>query len=89
MYASEVRRTTISLPDELQDALQRYRADREAEAPLSAVAQAAIREFLAKRGYLQEPGETAFRITPAPAGSDASDVSANHNRYFAESVERR
>lgn len=83
-----MKRTTISLPDGLQEALEAYRRDQEAQPALSAVIQAALREYLIRRGYGLSVTE-AFRITPAPAGSGHRDVSAVHDRHFAESATRR
>jgi Arc/MetJ-type ribon-helix-helix transcriptional regulator len=81
-----VKRTTISLPDELEAALQRYRAEHEAQASVSAVAQAAIQEFLSRRGYGRPAKLKSFRITPAELGSGAADSSERHDAYFAEAA---
>ena len=78
----------MSLPDELEAALEQYRGDQEACASLSAVVQVAIREFLSKRGY-GRPATREFRLTAAAKGSGAHDVSVNHDRYFAESSQER
>lgn len=83
-----MKRTTISLPDDLEAALSRYRREREAHAPVSALAQTAIREFLARRGYATASGAPSFHLTAWSAGSGLNDVSVEHDRYFAESVER-
>lgn len=48
-----MRRATITLPDELEEALEAYRRDQEVPPALTAVAQVAIREYLAGRGYLE------------------------------------
>ncbi len=80
-----MKRTTVSLPDDLEAALERYRSEHEAQAPLSAVVQVAIREFLNKRGYARPNAALSFRLTPAAVGSGAHDVSVNHDRYLAES----
>jgi len=48
---------------------------------LTAVVQAALREYLTERGYLQTP--RALRIRPAPRGSGLRDVSEAHDRYLA------
>ncbi|MCL4543081.1 MAG: hypothetical protein M1118_00550 [Chloroflexi bacterium] len=51
---------------------------------MSMLVQAAIREYLARRGY----GVTAeaLQITPAGQGNGFHDVSTAHDRYFAEAV---
>jgi hypothetical protein len=61
----EVRRTTITLPDELSDAIERFRRDQPVPAPLSGVVQAATEEYLARRGYGAALGGGPLRITPA------------------------
>ena len=83
-----MKRTTISLPDTLHDALDRYRREHEVRLPLSAMIQAAIREYLMRRGYEPVPAEAAFRITPAEKGSGIKDISANHDRYFGEATDQ-
>lgn len=83
-----MRRTTISLPDDLEASLRRYRREHEAHAPLSALAQTAVREFLARRGYLADSDSRPFRVTAWPTGSGSQDVSAEHDRYLAEAAER-
>jgi len=55
--------------------------------PLTALTQAALREYLTKRGFLASSKERPFVITPVEKGSGANDVSTNHDRYFAESAE--
>ena len=82
-----MKRTTISLPDELEAALSRYRREQEAHAPVSALAQTAIREFLARRGYATSSEARAFHLTAWSVGSGSEDVSVKHDRYFADSVQ--
>ena len=83
---TDMKRTTISLSDSLSVALEQYRNSQEVRASLSAIVQAALREYLARRGHGLEPERGTFRITPAARGSGSSDVSANHDRYLAEAV---
>ena len=49
---------------------------------LTALVQAALSEFLSRRGYGAAPKK--LRITPAPQGSGAPDVSLHHDQYLAE-----
>jgi len=49
---------------------------------LTAVVQAALTEYLSRRGAA--PPAHRLRITPAAKGSGKSDVSRRHDRYFAE-----
>lgn len=82
-----MKRATITLPDELEEALEVYRTAQEVALPLTAVAQAALREYLERRGFLAPIGSRVFRITPAEEGSGTRDVSVKHDRYFAEAAE--
>ena len=82
-----MRRATITIPDELEEALEAYRRSQEVPAALTAVAQAALREYLERRGFLPDGAFRPFGITPAEGGGGAGDVSANHDEYFAGSVE--
>jgi metal-responsive CopG/Arc/MetJ family transcriptional regulator len=78
-----MRRATVTIPDDLEKAVDSYLRSQEAPPPLTAVVQAALREYLEQRGYLQRAGRF-LRITPARKGSGRSDVSRDHDRYFAE-----
>ncbi len=82
-----MRRATITLPDDLEAALESYRRSQGVPLPLTALTQAALREYLAKRGFLPPSSERSFGITPSGRGSGASDVSSEHDRYLAEATE--
>ncbi len=56
-----MRRATVTIPDELEKALDSYRRDLEFPPSLAAVMQAALKEYLGGRGY------------PAPAELDAGE----------------
>jgi hypothetical protein len=77
-----MKRATITLSDDIEEAVERYVAAHEARPPLTAVVQAALRQYLTDRGYLRSSG--ALRITPARKGSGLRDVSRMHDRYLAE-----
>ncbi|MEW6635714.1 MAG: hypothetical protein AB1425_02750 [Actinomycetota bacterium] len=47
-----MKRATVTIPDELESALEAYRRDAEIPPGISAVMQAALRAYLAERGYL-------------------------------------
>lgn len=47
-----MKRASITIPDELEKALEDYRGDLEVTPALAAVVQAALREYLEKRGYI-------------------------------------
>ena len=76
-----MRRATITLPDEIDSALEAYLQERDASPTLTAVVQSALREYLAARGYVTPA--RGLRITPAAKGSGKRDVSRRHDRYFA------
>jgi hypothetical protein len=80
-----MKRATITLPDELEDALEAYRRSQEVPLALTAVTQAALREYLERRGFLSPAGRE-FVITPAEKGSGSNDASTGHDRYFAEAA---
>jgi len=77
-----MKRASVTIPSDLHAALEAYRGKQEARPALTAVVQAALREFLGNRGYVS-PGK-ALKVTPAKKGSGKSDVSLEHDRYFAE-----
>lgn len=76
-----MKRATITMTDDLEQAVAAYQRDQEVPPALTAVAQAALREYLAERGYLSP--RRALRVTPAPRGSGVRDVSEDHDRYLA------
>ncbi|MBI3666301.1 MAG: hypothetical protein HY236_08770 [Acidobacteria bacterium] len=77
-----MKRATITLPDDLDAALETYLREQEVSPALTAVVQIALREYLAGRGYL--PPSRPLRITPASKGSGKKDGSLNHDRYLAQ-----
>lgn len=76
-----MKRATVTISDELEANLDAYIRQQEVSPALTAVVQAALQEFLAKRGFVS--GARRLRITPAGKGSGAKDVSAHHDRYLA------
>ncbi|MGC2112355.1 MAG: hypothetical protein WA655_22745 [Candidatus Korobacteraceae bacterium] len=77
-----MKRATVTIPDDLADAVKNYVRDQEARPTLTVVVQSALRQFLTQRGYLRPHGP--LRITPAKRGSGLKDVSVEHDRYLAE-----
>ncbi len=47
-----MKRASMTIPDDLEKALEEYRRDFEVSPALAAVMQAALREYLAGRGYI-------------------------------------
>jgi hypothetical protein len=76
-----MRRATITISDDVESGLDTYLRQQDAPPSLTAVVQAALREFLARRGLAH--GTTKFRITPAKKGSGVRDISKRHDRYLA------
>jgi Arc/MetJ-type ribon-helix-helix transcriptional regulator len=79
-----MKRATVTIPDDLEKAVDSYVQAQEAPPPMTAaVVQAALREYLAERGFLQGSARP-LRITPARQGSGRHDVSEAHDRYLAK-----
>jgi hypothetical protein len=76
-----MRRATVTIPDDLAEAVEAYVRAQEAPPPLTAVVQAALRHYLTERGYLR--AGAPLRIVPARRGSGRHDVSREHDRYLA------
>ncbi|CAN5594495.1 MAG: hypothetical protein ACR2N0_12950 [Rubrobacteraceae bacterium] len=84
-----MKRATITIPDELEARLDEYVRRQEVPPALTAVVQAALREFLEKRDRFGGEREfRPFRITPVAEKDDKGerDVSINHDEYFAEAA---
>jgi hypothetical protein len=76
-----VKRATITVPDDLEEPIEAYRRDQDVSPAFTAVVQAALREYLASRGYVA-PAKP-FALTAADVGSGRRDVSVEHDRYLA------
>jgi hypothetical protein len=77
-----MKRSTVTIPRDLEAELESYLKRQDVRPALTAVVQAALREYLANRSYI--PPTKPLRITPARKGSGLRDVSLNHDHYFAE-----
>jgi metal-responsive CopG/Arc/MetJ family transcriptional regulator len=76
----KMKRATVTFPDELADAVDRFREAQETPPALTSLMQTALREFLQERGFLR----SNRRLKLGPVGrSGLSDVSQNHDDYFA------
>jgi hypothetical protein len=80
-YLGNLRRATLTISDEIEANLNAYIREREGSSTLAAIVQAALREFLARRGFAV--GARKLRVIPAKKGSGAKDVSVDHDRYLA------
>jgi hypothetical protein len=75
-----MKRATITFPDELAEAVDLYMKTQETPPAMTAVVQAALREYLQQRGFLRTYKPLKLR----PLGnSGRSDVSRNHDLYLA------
>jgi len=75
-----MKRATMTIPDDLAKAVDEYVNAQEAPPALTAVMQAALREYLRERGYLRE--YRMLKIKPK-GNSGRADVSENHDLYLA------
>lgn len=76
-----MKRATITIPDDVEAALDVFVKRQEVPPLLTAVVQSALREYLARRGFT--PPAKPFHITPAKKGSGKRDVSLRHDEYLA------
>jgi len=76
-----MKRATMTLPDDLAEAMENYQQAQEAPPSLTTVVQAALRQYLGERGFLRT--RRPLQITPAQKGSGDHDVSQQHDRYLA------
>jgi hypothetical protein len=75
-----MKRATVTLPNDLAQAVGDYIQAQEAPPALTTVVQAALREYLRERGFMRT--YRPLRISPAKKGSGRSDVSQNHDLYL-------
>lgn len=74
-----MKRATMTLPDDLAEAVDQFVKAQEAPPSLTAVVQAALREYLRERGYLRLYRPLRLK---AVGRSGRSDVSQNHDAYL-------
>lgn len=77
-----MRRSTITLPDDIEAALVEYQRSQPAAPSVTTVVQAALYEYLALRGHLAP--RHPLHITPAEQGDGYRYGSVEHDRLFAE-----
>ena len=76
-----MKEATVTLSDELLDAVEAYRRDQGGHADLAAITEAALTTYLRERGYLLDV--PPLHIPPAPTGSGKDDVSIHHDQELA------
>lgn len=79
-----MKRATMTIPDALAKAVDEYVNAQDTPPALTAVMQAAPREYLRKRGYWRD--YRPLKIKPK-GNSRRSDVSEKHDLYLAGSKE--
>jgi hypothetical protein len=74
-----MKRATVTLPDDLAEAVDNYARAQNVPPALTAVVQTALREYLRERGFLR-----AYRPLKLVAlgNSGLGDVSVNHDLYL-------
>ena len=77
-----MKRATVTIPDDLARAVDNYVQAQDAPPALTAVVQAALRQYLEERGFLATPARRLV-ITPSRRGSGRRDVSQLHDHYLA------
>lgn len=77
-----MKRATMTLPEDLAEAVQNYQKAHEAPPSLTTVVQAALRQYLTERGFLRV--RRTLEISPAARGSGRRDISEEHDRYLAD-----
>jgi hypothetical protein len=80
-YNECMKRATMTLPDDLAEAVETYQQAQEVPPTLTTVVQVALRQYLVERGFLR--GRRALEITPARKGSGLGNVSQEHDHYLA------
>lgn len=70
-----MKRATITLLDDLEQALERFADEQAVPVQLTAIVQAAVREYLGERGYL--PSASKLRIRPAKRGISTTHALRN------------
>lgn len=74
-----MKRATVTLPDDLAEAVEMYTQAQNVTPALTAVVQAALREYLEERGFLR----TYRPLKLEPLGNSGQrDVSVNHDLYL-------
>jgi metal-responsive CopG/Arc/MetJ family transcriptional regulator len=75
-----MKRSTITLPNVLADALDAYIGDQEVAPSTTAIIQVALEAFLSERGYLPSPTGKQLRLTPVKGGD--TDTSVKHDEIL-------
>ena len=74
-----MKRATVTLPDDLAEAVEKYTQAQNVTPALTAVVQAALREYLRERVFLRS--YRPLKLEPL-GNSGRRDVSVNHDLYL-------
>jgi len=72
MHNRLMKRATMTVPDDLAEAVDNHLRAQEIPPTLTAIVQTVLREYLRERGFL--PVRRPLKIRPAKRGSGRSDV---------------
>src|ERR1700733_4797860 len=72
-----MKRFTVTLPDELAQAIENYQTSYDAPPALTAVVQAARRQYSGERGFLKV--RRSLYISPAEKGNGRQNVNCAHD----------
>ena len=75
-----MKRTTMTFPDDLAEAVDNYLQAQETPPALTTLLQAALRQYLSERGFLRP--YKPLKIRPSKRGSGSRDGSINHDLYL-------
>jgi hypothetical protein len=78
-----MKRATMTLPDDLEKAVDDYRQAQENPPALTVVVQAALREYLAERGFMRSHRPLRLRPVGRSQGSGRGNASIEHDAYLA------
>lgn len=71
-----MKRATITITDELERAIERYRRNLEVSPSLASVMQSALKVYLEERGYLAEDDGLEDELIPSSGGKPRGLVDA-------------
>lgn len=79
-----MKHATVAIPDDLDEALAAFGHDQGLPVETGPLIEAALRDLLAGHGYLAP--FRPFKITPIEHDGEETDISINHDHYFADGV---
>jgi hypothetical protein len=80
-----MRRVTVTIPDDLERALVEFQESQPVPPTITAIAQAALRQFLAQRTI--QPARRPLHFTAIDSDEGPQDLSVNHDEIVVEATE--